>query len=241
MATPRIYSPQPLAAGQTLELDDAAARHVGLVLRMKAGQPLTLFNGEGGCFSATIAEASKRSVTVSLDTFHPDEKESPLHVHLAQSVSKGDRMEYAIQKATELGISEITPIYTEHGDVRLKGERATKKQQHWQQVAISACEQCQRNRVPVVHAPVSLKDWLAATQADLKLVLHHRTERQLSGYDQPETVALLIGPEGGLSAAEIAQAEAAGFNPLALGPRVLRTETAPVAALSVLQYLWGDF
>lgn len=241
MATPRIYSPQPLALGQSIQLDDAAARHVGLVLRMKAGQPLTLFNGEGGCFSATIQESSKRSVTVAIDRFQPDEKESPLQVHLAQSISKGDRMEYAIQKATELGITEITPIYTEHGDVRLKGERAHKKQQHWQQVAISACEQCQRNRVPVVHPAVPLQEWLASTQADLKLVLHHRTERQLSGYDQPKQVALLIGPEGGLSAAEIAQAEAEGFHPLALGPRVLRTETAPVAALSVLQYIWGDF
>ncbi len=241
MATPRIYSPQPLVEGQSVQLDEAAARHVGLVLRMKAGQPLTLFNGEGGCFSATIEESSKRSVTVSLDTFHPDEKESPLKVHLAQSISKGDRMEYAIQKATELGITEITPIYTEHGDVRLKGDRAAKKQQHWQQVAISACEQCQRNRVPVVHAPVGLQEWLGSVEADLKLVLHHRTERQLSGYDQPETVALLIGPEGGLSAPEIVQAENSGFHPLALGPRVLRTETAPVVAMSVLQYLWGDF
>ena len=241
MATPRIYSPQPLVEGQSVQLDEAAARHVGLVLRMKAGQPLTLFNGEGGCFSATIEESSKRSVTVSLDTFHPDEKESPLKVHLAQSISKGDRMEYAIQKATELGITEITPIYTEHGDVRLKGDRAAKKQQHWQQVAISACEQCQRNRVPVVHAPLGLQEWLASVEADLKLVLHHRTERQLCGYDRPETVALLIGPEGGLSAPEIAQAEAQAFHPLALGPRVLRTETAPVVAMSVLQYLWGDF
>ena len=241
MATPRIYSPQSLTEGQAVHLDEAAARHVGLVLRMKSGQPLTLFNGAGGCFSATIEESSKRSVIVSLDSFHPDEKESPLKVHLAQSISKGDRMEYAIQKATELGITEITPIYTEHGDIRLKGERATKKQQHWQQVAISACEQCQRNRVPVVHPPIGLQEWLGSVEADLKLVLHHRTERQLSGYEQPETIALLIGPEGGLSAQEIAQAEAEGFHPLALGPRVLRTETAPVVAMSVLQYLWGDF
>jgi 16S rRNA (uracil1498-N3)-methyltransferase len=241
MATPRIYSAQPLTLGQLIQLDAAAARHVGLVLRMKAGQPLTLFNGDGGCFSATIKESSKRSVTVSIDTFHPDEKESPLKVHLAQSISKGDRMEYAIQKATELGITEITPIYTEHGDVRLKGDRAGKKQQHWQQVAISACEQCQRNRVPVVHPAVSLQEWLEEVQADLKLVLHHRTERQLSGYDKPERVALLIGPEGGLSASEIEQAQQQNFKPLALGPRVLRTETAPVVALSVLQYNWGDF
>ena len=241
MATPRIYTRQPLVVGQVIELDDAAARHVGLVLRMKAGQPLMLFNGEGGCFSASIVQSSKRSVSVELLEHFPDEKESPLKVHLAQSISKGDRMEYAIQKATELGISEITPIYSEHGDVRLKADRAEKKQQHWQQVAISACEQCQRNRVPVVHAPVSLEQWLQQTQADLKLVLHHRTEQKLSGYDQPQTVALLIGPEGGLSANEIALAEQQNFKALALGPRVLRTETAPVVAMSVLQYCWGDF
>ena len=241
MAVPRIYTRQFLATGQVIELDDAAARHVGLVLRMKAGQPLTLFNGEGGCFSAIITQSSKRSVSVELTEFHAEEKESPLNVHLAQSISKGDRMEYAIQKATELGISEITPIYSEHGDIRLKAERAEKKQQHWQQVAISACEQCQRNHVPVIHAPVSIDQWLQQIEADLKLVLHHRTERKLSGYDKPDTIALLIGPEGGLSAAEIAQAEQQGFNALALGPRVLRTETAPVAAMSVLQYCWGDF
>lgn len=241
MATPRIYSPQAMAAGQCIELDEAAARHVGLVLRMKAEEPLTLFNGEGGCFSAQITQASKRSVTVQLLEFFPDSRESPLKVHLAQSISKGDRMDYAVQKATELGVTEITPIYSEHGDVRLKGERADKKQQHWQQIAISACEQCQRNIVPTIHPAISLQDWLAQTQADLKLVLHHRTEQRLEGYAQPETVALLIGPEGGLSASEIILAEQHQFKALALGPRVLRTETAPVVALSVLNYCWGDF
>ncbi len=166
--------------------------------------------------------------------------ESPLRTHLGQALSRGERMDWAIQKAVELGVSEITPLFTERCEVKLQGERADKRQAHWQQIAVSACEQCGRSSVPVIHPPMALHDWLSALQVDVRLVLHHRTEQDLQSLPAPESAALLIGPEGGLSAGEIAQAEQAGFHAARFGPRVLRTETAPVVALTMLQHLWGD-
>ena len=149
-------------------------------------------------------------------------------------------MDWAIQKATELGVNEITPIMSERCEVRLKDERADKRLAHWRQVAISACEQCGRSRVPVIHPPVVLNDWIKTTEADLKLVLHPVAEPLVS-HAKPSRLAFLIGPEGGLTDPEIEQAQAAGYQPARLGPRVLRTETAPVVALAVAQQLWGDF
>ena len=149
-------------------------------------------------------------------------------------------MDWAIQKATEAGVTEITPLFTERCEVKLNAERQEKRLQHWRKIAISACEQCARNRIPVINPPRTIQDWVQSRQTTLNFVLHHRTERKLSGYEQPESVSLLIGPEGGLSADEIQLAESKQFNALALGPRVLRTETAPIAAISLMQYLWGD-
>ena len=166
--------------------------------------------------------------------------ESPLAVHLGQAISKGDRMDYAIQKAVELGVAAITPLYTEHGDVRLRGEREAKKLAHWQAVAASACEQCGRAVVPTVHFPMTLAEWLTERNEALRLVLHPGTRGVLEQATAPDSVALLIGPEGGLSAKDLETALAVGFMPLSLGPRILRTETAPVVALSLLQYRFGD-
>jgi 16S rRNA (uracil1498-N3)-methyltransferase len=149
-------------------------------------------------------------------------------------------MDWVIQKATELGVTSITPINTERTNVKLSSDRLEKKQQHWQQVAISACEQCTRNTVPTVKPLLTLEGWLADCDADQKFVLHHRSNKNLDEIKAPTSIALLIGPEGGLTADEIAQAEQAGFDALTLGPRVLRTETAPLAAISVLQHRWGD-
>ena len=150
-------------------------------------------------------------------------------------------MDWAIQKAVELGVNEITPLFTERCEVKLQGERADKRQAHWQQVAVSACEQCGRSVVPTIHPPTALRDWLSPLQADLKLVLHHRTNQDLDALPRPQSMALLIGPEGGLSSDEIQQAETSGFVAARFGPRVLRTETAPVVALSMAQQRWGDF
>ncbi len=187
-----------------------------------------------------LVEAGRKRVMARVEAVEAGLGESPLAVHLGQAISKGDRMDYAIQKAVELGVAAITPLYTEHGDVRLKGEREAKKHAHWQAVAVSACEQCGRAVVPVVHEPQPMTEWLARRDEALRLVLHPGTPGVLERCDAPASAALLIGPEGGLAEAEVEVAMAAGFQPLTLGPRILRTETAPVVALSLLQHRFGD-
>ncbi|NWO05122.1 MAG: 16S rRNA (uracil(1498)-N(3))-methyltransferase [Alteromonadaceae bacterium] len=241
MRIPRIHTDSPLAVGHQCELDDNAAQHVGRVLRMQPEQELLLFNGDGHDYQARIVAASKKNVTVEVHEQLENTTESSLKVVLGQTLSKGDRMDYAVQKAVEMGVTEIVPLSTERCDVKLKGDREEKRLRHWQQVAISAAEQCGRARVPEILPVMSVTEWLAHSQGcDLRLVLHHRTEQHLSAMTKPASVALMIGPEGGLSAEEISQAETTGFFPVALGPRVLRTETAPVAALALCQWLWGD-
>ena len=241
MRIPRIFTDSPLAVGSQCQLDDNAANHVGRVLRMQAGQALLLFNGDGHDYHATITEAGKKHVLVAVTEAAGNETESPLRVVLAQTLSKGDRMDYAVQKAVEMGVSEIVPLTTERCDVKLKGDREDKRLRHWQQVAISAAEQCGRARVPDIQPVMTVQQWLEHARAcDLRLVLHHRTERSLNTLEKPSSIALMIGPEGGLTAEEIALAEDNGFLPVALGPRVLRTETAPVAAIALCQWLWGD-
>ncbi|RRJ83502.1 16S rRNA (uracil(1498)-N(3))-methyltransferase [Aestuariirhabdus litorea] len=240
MRNPRIHLPQPMQADARVELNETAANHVARVLRMKAGDPLVLFDGEGNGFQARVDQVEKRRVQVVIESVLESATESPLSIHLGQVMSRGDRMDWAIQKATEMGVTEITPLLSERCEVKLSSDRADKRQQHWQQVAISACEQCGRNRVPRVHPPRPLTQWASEQNSDLKLVLHHRTEQSLSSLSAPRTLSLLIGPEGGLSPLEIEQSLKLGFRPTALGPRVLRTETAPVAALALAQYLWGD-
>jgi len=241
MRIPRIYTDSPLSEGATADLDDSAAQHVGRVLRMQPGQELLLFNGDGNDYPATITDAGKKRVEVQVGTAVANTTESPLDIVLGQTLSKGDRMDYAVQKAVEMGVTRIVPLTTERCDVKLKGDREDKRLRHWQSVAISAAEQCGRARVPEILPVMTLQDWFDHTEdCDLRLVLHHRTEQSLETLAKPARVALMIGPEGGLSPDEITAAENAGFLPVALGPRVLRTETAPVAAMSLCQWLWGD-
>ncbi|MFN3581107.1 MAG: 16S rRNA (uracil(1498)-N(3))-methyltransferase [Pseudomonas sp.] len=240
MRVSRFYLSAPLTEGEVV-LEADLAHYVSRVLRLNVGAAVQLFNGSGVEWPGELLEVGKRQVRVRLQPSIPGLPESPLRIHLGQSMSRGDRMDWAIQKATELGANEITPLQTERCEVRLQGERADKRQAHWQQVAISACEQCGRSKVPTVHAPMALEDWLANLQAELKLVLHHRTPQRLDQLTKPSSLAVLIGPEGGLSDAEIASAEKQGFQSACFGPRVLRTETAPIVALSLAQQLWGDF
>lgn len=239
MSSPRFYSARLLAAHTACELDDKTSGHIARVLRMQVGDGLTLFDGSGGEYVAKILEIRKKTVVVQVEEQLPHECESPLSVHLGIGMSRGDRMDFVIQKATELGVNEITPLVTERCGLKLKGDRQDKKVQHWQGVAVSACEQCGRNRVPKVHDPMDLDSWLTLTDAQLKLVLHHRASALPCG-EKPTSLALLVGPEGGLSAAEIGRAQAADYTALTLGPRVLRTETAPLAALAIVQSVWGD-
>jgi 16S rRNA (uracil1498-N3)-methyltransferase len=241
MRIPRVFTEQALARGAVIELAAAAAHHLSKVLRMQAGRELILFNGKGGEFSGTIHEVTKKHVTVLVAEYSGDNRESPLALELAIGVSRGDRFDYVLQKATELGVTKITPLITERTEVRLGGERQDKLMERWQQIIVSACEQCQRNLLPTLAAPVQLTDWLPQVSAELRFVLHHRDSQQLPAEQQPQSVALLVGPEGSLSDDEIAQALVQNFNALTLGPRVLRTETAPLAAISLVQYLWGDF
>ena len=239
MRLSRFFIDAPLSLGQH-ELPEAQAHYIGRVLRHAAGDAVQLFDGSGQEYLGELIEVGKKAVRVELREQLAGQAESPLRIHLGQGLSRGERMDWAIQKATELGVSEITPIISERCEVRLKDERADKRLAHWRQVAISACEQCGRSVLPVIHAPVSLVEWQAHVQAELKLVLHP-VAAPLESHARPHSLAFLIGPEGGLSEAEVEQAKAAGFHAARLGPRVLRTETAPVVALAVAQQLWGDF
>ena len=241
MRIPRVFTTQQLDVGSFIDLDKGAARHLISVLRMGAGQTLILFNGQGGEFSAELVEAKKDRATAKITGFTEADRESPLQLNLGIGISRGERMDWIVQKATELGVNQITPLFSERCEVKLSGERLQKRLGHWQQVAISACEQSQRNKVPTINPAVSLTDWLSLCDSKLKLVLHHRTDQRLSTMANGEgSIGLLVGPEGGLSQAEIDQALGSNFLALALGPRVLRTETAPLAAISILQSLWGD-
>lgn len=240
MSVPRIFTPQALREGGELVLEEAASRHLASALRLQLDAQVILFNASGGEFQARIKTLDRKRVSLQVVTHNPVERESPLHTHLGIAVSRGERMDWVVQKATELGVNTISPLFSERTEVKLKSERAEKKVNHWQQVAVSACEQCGRNQVPRIAPLQQLSNWLPTVEAECKLVLHHRNSNSLRELGPPNSVALLIGPEGGLSDLEIANASAVGFSALALGPRILRTETAPLAALSLLQQQWGD-
>lgn len=244
MRISRLYLPTPLAVGMTVRLDDNAFNHAVRVLRLKPGAALILFDGEGGVFAATLLKVGKRDAWTRVTEALSGDVESPLRVTLAQGISRGEKMDYTLQKAVELGVAAIQPLFAEHGGVALAGERLTRKVQHWRGIVIGACEQCGRNRLPELREPVALTDWLAGLgrESGLRLLLDPLAERGLCGLKPPlGTMTLLIGPEGGLSPEEIARALQAGFTGVRLGPRILRTETAGLAALAAVQMLWGDW
>lgn len=240
MRIPRIYTGQEITAGNILHLEAGASQHIGRALRMQAGDRICLFNGSGPQWPAHITAIDKKQVSVMPDQPGTGTPESPLAIHLAIAISRGDRMDTVIQKSTELGVQAITPIISDRTEVRLKGDREKKKLQHWQQVIVSACEQCGRNTLPALHTPCAVGKWLESSRAQLRFVLHHRGNKGLHTEAQASSVDLLIGPEGGLSEEEIDDALDRGFQPLTLGPRILRTETAPLAAIAILQAQWGD-
>jgi len=240
MRIPRIYTGQELRGNTRIALEPRPSAHIARALRMREGDKLTLFDGVDGEYPATIATIDKKKVVVITGAHQARELESNLHIHLGIAISRGDRMDWMVQKATELGVNVLTPLFTERTEVKLAGERAAKKIHHWQQIAISACEQCGRNRLPAIEALQDVASWLASTDAARKFVLHHRADSIGGAGDKPASIALLVGPEGGLSDQEISAAEQAGFQSLCLGPRVLRTETAPLAAIAILQAHWGD-
>ncbi len=243
MTVPRFFAPidlAPDAAGRLVELPDAAAHHATRVLRLAIGDALTLFTGAGGEYAATLVAADRRAATVRIDGFDPVERESALAVTLAQGVAANDAMDYAIRKAVELGVAAIQPLVMERSAPLPSGDRADKRLAHWRQVVVAACEQCGRNRVPDVAPARSIGEWLAAWSGP-GFLLTPDGMTSLSAIGAPAAPpALLVGPEGGCTAREIDAATACGFTRLRLGPRILRTETAGVAALAVMQAAWGD-
>lgn len=238
----RVYTDAVLGEGDLVTLTGSAANHVARVLRLRAGDAVTLFNGDGWEYPGRVTSLSGQRVEVGLGSRTPGLPESPLAVFLLQGVARGERMDLVVQKATELGVARILPVLAGRSVVRLDPRQAQRKQAHWQAIAISACEQCGRSRVPAIGLPRSLGESLAeaAMPAD-RFLLAPGAPVALGALPPGITsVALLIGPEGGLTEAEQARASQAGFEPRALGPRILRTETAALAALSVLQSVAGD-
>jgi 16S rRNA (uracil1498-N3)-methyltransferase len=244
MRLTRVFIDTPLEPGTRITLEGNAASHVTRVLRLRVGAAVTLFNGQGGEYSASIDKAHGGSVTVAVGESHTIERESPLSVTLAQGVSRGERMDLVVQKATELGVSRLVPLLTERSIVQLDAQHAQRKLSHWRAIAAGACEQCGRNRLPEIAQPIALADFLRAAKsgASRGLLLAPEATQRIGGTLKSATaVSVLVGPEGGLSGEEQQAAIAAGFTPVRLGPRVLRTETAAIAALAVLQREFGDF
>lgn len=241
MKSIRIFQAIDLTTGQSVQLDKAASNHLVRVLRLKPEQKFTLFNGNGGEFSASLEIAGKTAIAHITDFSEPV-TESPLSLHLYQGISKGDRMDFVIQKSVELGANSITPVFTARTVVSLKQDRLDKKIQHWQSIANSACEQCGRNIVPSISPAVSFTEALQLSSSELKLLLDPLDNNGFSNLaSKTNSVDFLIGPEGGLTEEEINQAKESAYSGIGLGPRILRTETAALAAITTAQILWGDF
>ena len=253
MRIPRIYYPEHLTCGNTVTLDENASRHLLRVLRLAPGATVIVFNGRGGEYEARLDEIGNKLAAVTMERYIDCARESPLHIILAQGIARGERMDYTLQKAVELGVARIVPLFTDRCEVRLSGERLHRRLDHWRALMINACEQCGRTIIPDIDTPLPLMNWIGdltssqdvttSPSAPYKLVLDPRAAQSLSDIEAPHAdngILVLTGPEGGLSDTEITRAEQSGFIRLRLGPRILRTETAPVAVLAALQSLWGD-
>ena len=240
----RLFLPDTIQAGSVHELPPEQARYLGKVLRMKTGDEVSVFNGESGEWRARVTAFSRNSATVEAIESLGSDIESSLDIWLVQGMSRGDRMDTVVQKATELGVSRITPVLAHRGMVKLEGSRLEKRREHFQGVANSACEQSGRTRPPRIDAPITLNDWFGlGGLPDARFILDPRSGAPFSAVQQPtdNALCLLVGPEGGFSEREEEDAAVAGFTAVSLGPRVLRTETAAIAAMTAAQLLWGDF
>jgi len=236
----RFFLDQPLRPGSTCVLPEDSAHHAVHVLRVRTGDAVALFNGRGGEYPSRVAAIERLKVMVDILSHDPVERESPLHVRLVQGVSAGERMDFSVRKAVELGVAEIQPVLAAASVARPKGERAAARREHWQRIAIAACEPCGRNRIPTVHELIAATEFRDPGEAT-RILLSPRSELPFSKVKFSETVVLAAGPEAGFGAEEEAAFLRAGFVPARLGPRVLRTETAALAALAALNALRGDF
>lgn len=237
---PRFYVARPLSSGAEIELPPHVVRHVS-ALRLREGDAITLFNGSGGEFGARLGRLGRDQALARIAAWRDLERESPLRITLALGISSGERMDFALQKATELGVAAIRPVVAERSVVRLSSERADRRLAHWRGVVAAACEQCGRNRVPEVSPIAALDDLIyESAEAGPRLFLSPDAAQELRQLERAQALLLLIGPEGGLSPAEQHRAQSRGFVALRFGPRILRTETAPLAAIAALQAMWGD-
>lgn len=245
MSAPRFYFPPPLPQSNNCELPTEAAHHASRVLRLRAGDAVQIFDGQGNALDATINNISGKHVYLgNLQTCMVQQQNCELQIVLAQSLCSSEKMDWVIQKATELGVAEIVPIQAQRSVAKLTGARADKRAQHWQNVIVSACEQCGRNDLPRITAPVAMTEWLQSTrsQSGSKFILMPGGAGGMKDQARPQSrVTLLIGPEGGFTSDEANVAQQVGFAPVLLGPRVLRTETAAMAGIAAIQTLWGDF
>lgn len=241
MRLTRIYQPQAAQSGQIVNLSKEASGHLIRVLRMQVNDKFIVFNGEAGEFHATIIELTKSTVTVKLGEFNAVNRESPLPMTLAQAVLRSEKMDYMLQKAVELGVSRFIPLLTVHSTLKLAPERWQKRCLHWQGVMLAACEQSGRTRLPKLENPMTFDLATTAIKAEQRIILQPGAQQSLDALSRCQSVAILVGPEGGWSENELNCARAADYHPIQLGPRVLRAETAGLAAISVLQSLYGDF
>ena len=241
MRQSRVYTSQPLLAADSVELTGSQSHYLTRVLRLSEGDSITLFNGDGRDYSGVISEIQRHRLLVRLDDNRVPGNESLLQITLVQAISRGDRMDYCLQKATELGVACIQPVTSSRIEVRLKETRLAKRLAHWQGVVVSACEQCGRAVVPDVKTPLSLSQWLATVDKSRLLVLDPAAENSLSSFAvKGDAISILVGPEGGFSVEEMEQLRSTGVKAVSLGPRVLRTETAGPTAIAVLQAIAGD-
>ncbi len=240
MRVSRFYTQQQLADRKTVELDEQTSHYICRVLRLKTGLPLILFNGDGHDYHAVLDRAGAKQACVNILRAEQTSRESGLHITLGQGISRGERMDFVLQKSVELGVNAITPLWTGHSQVQLHGRRLEKRLSHWQGVVRSACEQSGRSVLPELGSACLLSDWCTKSNAPLQLVLDPGADISLGELAPANRIRILIGPEGGLDAGETELAVSAGFKRVRLGPRVLRTETAALAAISAVQTLWGD-
>ncbi len=240
---PRLYVDAALAAGSNVTLDEAARHHLRHVLRVKNGQEVCLFNGTGGECRGRLMELDRRRAVVALESCVETSREPALAITLVQGISRGERMDFTLQKAVELGANTLVPVITERTVIRLDAAQAERRHAHWQQIVIHACEQCGRNRLPALLPVSRLDEWLSRPLVGTGVVLRPGAELPIARLSAPAPggITIVIGPEGGLSEAEFALAEARGYRPARLGSRILRTETAALAALAAIQALWGDY
>lgn len=242
MATRRFHlAGERLEQGRTLTLRGAPARHIATVLRLRAGDRVILFDGQGSEHEAIITGFSQRDPMVEIGVSAPLQPASQLPVNLGVAISKGSAMDFIVQKATELGVTEITPLVSARSEVRLNRERGARRVEHWNEIAISACEQCGRHFPPLLHPVSDATRWMAGASAELKLLLHPAARRSLATMrGRPDSIALMTGPEGGFSDAEVREGSELGFQAVRVGPRTLRADTAPLVGLTLVQSLWGD-